>query len=140
MIKRRGVLLRQQPEIAFELERRINMRIKTAMMIGLAVVLMSGAQALGQGQLQVEDIQSEIVGSPDSGGNVQFRVKATVMDMSGSGTRYSMQVQGLDDNGTPLTTVYVQGFVEGGSRGWLVGQGSMPLDKYSSIVNWVKGP
>lgn len=134
------MLLRQQPEIAFELERRINMRIKTAMMIGLAVVLMSGAQALGQGQLQVEDIQSEIVGSPDSGGNVQFRVKATVMDMSGSGTRYSMQVQGLDDNGTPLATVYVQGFVEGGSRGWLVGQGSMPLDKYSSIVNWVKGP
>jgi hypothetical protein len=114
------------------------MRIKTAMMIGLVVVLMSGAQALGQGQLQIEDIQSEIVGSPDSGGNVQFSVKATVFDMSGSGTRYSIQVQGLDDNGTALTTLHVQGYVEAGSRGWLVGQGSMPLDKYSSIVNWVK--
>jgi hypothetical protein len=115
------------------------MRIKTAMMIGLVMVLISGAQALGQDPLQVEDIQSEIVGSPDSAGNVQFSVKATVFDMSGSGTRYSIQVQGLDDNGTPLATAQVQGYVGAGSRGWLVGQGSMPLDKYSSIVNWVKG-
>jgi hypothetical protein len=45
----------------------------------------------------------------------------------------------LDDNGTPLATVQVQGYVGAGSRGWLVGQRSMPLDKYSSIVNWVKG-
>jgi|OpeIllAssembly_1097287.scaffolds.fasta_scaffold00278_4 hypothetical protein len=115
------------------------MRIKMAMMIGLVVILMSGSQAFGQGKLQIEDIQSEIVGSPDSGGNVQFSVKATVFDMSGFGTKYSIQVQGLDDNGSPLITISVQGYVEAGSRGWLVGQGSMPLDKYSSIVNWVKG-
>jgi hypothetical protein len=114
------------------------MRINTAMMIVLVMVLMFGSQALAQGQLQIEDVQSEIVGSPDSAGNVQFSVTATALNPSVFGTVFSVEVQGLDGAGSPLTSVYVQGRVEGGSRGHLVGQGSMPLDKYSSIVNWVQ--
>jgi len=114
------------------------MRIKTAMMIVLVMVLMFGSQALAQGQLRIEDVQSEIVGSPDSAGNIQFSVRATALNPSVSGTVFSVEVQGLDGTGSPLISVTVRGRVDGGSRGDLVGQGSMPLDRYSTIVNWVQ--
>lgn len=116
------------------------MRIKTARMIVLVMALMFGPQALAQGQLQFEDVQSEIVGSPDSAGNVQFSVRVTALNPSVSGGELFVQVQGLDSAGSPLATVTVRGWIDGGMRGDLVGQGSMPLNKYSSIVSWVQAP
>jgi hypothetical protein len=62
---------------------------------------------------------------------------ATDLNPSVFETEFSVEVQGLDDNGSPLTSVTVRGPVDGSIRGDLVGHGSMPPDKYSSIVNWV---
>jgi hypothetical protein len=115
------------------------MKTKTTMMI-LFMVLMFAAEAVAQNQLQVQDIQSQIVGSPDSGGNVQFSVTATVLNTTQWGREFSIQVNGLDDNGSVLTSVTLWGRVGGLEQGTLVGQASMPLSQYSSIVDWVRAP
>jgi hypothetical protein len=114
------------------------MKTKTTMMIILFMALMFGREAFAQNQLQVQDIQSQIVGSPDSSGNVQFSVTATALNPTQSGTEFSIEVNGLDDNGSALTSVTLWGRVGGLEQGTLVGQGSMPLANYSSIVNWVQ--
>jgi len=114
------------------------MKAKRAMMIVLFVVLMFGAEAFAQNQLQVQDIQSQIVGSPDSGGYVQFSVTATAFNPTQYGTEFSVVVNGLDDKGTVLTSVTLWGRVGGLEQGTLAGQGSMPLSQYSSIENWVQ--
>lgn len=114
------------------------MRTKTTVMITAMIVLLLGAQAFAQGQqIQVQNIQSQIVGSPDSAGYVQFSVTATVWNPTMYGTEYSVQVQGVDSNGSPLTNVTLWGRVGGEGSGTLVGQGSLPEATYGSIVNWV---
>jgi len=115
------------------------MRIKTAMMIVLVMVSMFGLEAYAQNQLQVQDIQSQIVGSPDSAGNVQFSVTAIALNPTMYGTEFSLQVQGLDSNGSPLTRVTLWGRIGGREQGTLVGQGSLPEATYGSIVKWVQG-
>ena len=114
------------------------MRTKTAIMIALIMALVFGHEAFAQSQLQIQDIQSQLVGSPDSTGNVQFTVTATVLNPTMYGTQFFVQVQGVDNNGSALTTVTLSGRIGGRETGTLVGQGSMPLAKYDSIVNWVQ--
>jgi len=114
------------------------MRIKTAMMIVLVMVSMFGLEAYAQNQLQVQDIQSQIVGSPDSAGNVQFSVTATALNPTMYGTQFNVQVLGLDSSGAQVTNVTVSGRVGGRETGTLTGYGSLPQAKYDSIVNWVQ--
>jgi hypothetical protein len=114
------------------------MKTKRAIMIVLFMALMFGAEVFAQNQLQVQDIQSQIVGSPDSGGYVQFSVTATALNPTQYGTEFSIVVNGLDDKGSALTSVTLWGRVGGLEQGTLVGQGSMPLSQYTSIVDWVQ--
>jgi hypothetical protein len=114
------------------------MRMKTAMAIVLVMVLMLGAEAFAQAQLQIQNIQSQIVGSPDSAGNVQFTVTATALNPTMYGTEFSVQVQGLNSSGSPVTTVTLWGRIGGRETGTLTGQGSLPEGTYSSIVNWTQ--
>jgi hypothetical protein len=121
-----------------ELKRRKNMRIRTAMVIALVLSLTFFGQAFAQAQVQIQDIQSQIVGSPDSAGNVQFTVTATALNPTMYGTEFSVQVQGLDNNGSPLTNVTLWGRIGGRETGTLTGQGSLPEATYGSIVNWTQ--
>lgn len=114
------------------------MRKKTVYVIALFMALVFGHEAFAQSQLQIQDIQSQLVGSPDSTGNVQFTVTATVLNPTMYGTQFSLQVQGVDGNGSPLTSVILSGRIGGRETGTMVGQGSMPLANYQSIVNWVQ--
>ena len=65
------------------------------------MALVFGHEAFGQTQLQMQNIESQIVGSPDSAGNVQFSVMATALNPTMYGTEFSVQVQGLDSSGSP---------------------------------------
>jgi hypothetical protein len=121
-----------------ELKRRRNMRTKTVVMFVIMMTLLFGPQAFAQAQLQIQDIQSQIVGSPDSAGNVQFTVTATALNPTMYGTEFSVQVQGLDSNGSPLTNVTLWGRIGGRETGTLTGQGSLPEATYGSIVNWTQ--
>jgi hypothetical protein len=121
-----------------ELKRRRNMRTKTVVMFVIMMTLLFGPQAFAQAQLQIQDIQSQIVGSPDSAGNVQFAVTATALNPTMYGTEFSVQVQGLDSNGSPLTNVTLWGRIGGRETGTLTGQGSLPEATYGSIVNWTQ--
>jgi hypothetical protein len=112
------------------------MRTKTVVMFVIMMTLLFGPQAFAQAQLQIQNIQSQIVGSPDSAGNVQFSVTATALNPTMYGTEFSVQVQGVDSSGSPLTTVTVWGRVGGRETGTLTGQGSLPEATYGSIVNW----
>lgn len=112
------------------------MRTKTAVMLVIMMTLLFGPQAFAQTQLQVQDIQSQIVGSPDSSGAVQFTVTATALNPSMYGTQFSVQVQGLDSNGSQVTNVVLSGRIGGRETGTLTGNGSLPQAKYDSIVNW----
>jgi len=103
------------------------------------MALVFGHEAFGQTQLQMQNIESQIVGSPDSAGNVQFSVTATALNPTMYGTEFCVQVQGLDSSGSPLTTVTAWGRAGGRETGTLTGQGSLPEATYSSIVNWVQG-
>jgi hypothetical protein len=121
-----------------ELKRRRNMRTKTVVIFVIMMTLLFGPQAFAQAQLQIQDIQSQIVGSPDSAGNVQFTVTATALNPTMYGTEFSVQVQGLDSNGSPLTNVTLWGRIGGRETGTLTGQGSLPEATYGSIVNWTQ--
>jgi hypothetical protein len=112
------------------------MKIKMAMMIVLVMVSMVGPVAFAQGQIQVQSIHSQIVGSPDSAGYVQFSVTANVWNPTMYGTEYSVQVQGLTSNGSPVTSLTLWGRVGGEGSGTLTGQGSLPEAAYNSIENW----
>jgi hypothetical protein len=112
------------------------MRTKTVMVVLLMMVLLFGREAFAQAQLQIQDIQSQIVGSPDSAGNVQFSVTATALNPTMYGTEFSVQVQGLNSSGSPVTTVTLWGRIGGRETGSLTGQGSLPEATYSSIANW----
>jgi hypothetical protein len=54
------------------------------------------------------------------------------------GTQFSVEVKGVDSNGSSLTRVTLSGRIGGRETGTLVGHGSMPLANYQSIVNWVQ--
>jgi hypothetical protein len=112
------------------------MKIKTALLIVLVMLSMFGSAALAQGQIQVQNIQSQMVGSPDSAGYVQFNVTADAWNPTIYGTEYSVQVQGLNSNGSAVTTMTLWGRVDGQGWGTLTGQGSLPQAVYGSIVNW----
>jgi hypothetical protein len=112
------------------------MKIKTIMLTVLVMLSIFGSVAFAQGQIQVQNIQSQIVGSPDGAGYVQFNVTADAWNSTMYGTEYSVQVQGLTSNGTPVTTVTLWGRVDGQGWGTLTGQGSLPQAVYGSIVNW----
>jgi hypothetical protein len=112
------------------------MKIKTAMLIILVMLSMFGLSTFAQAQIQVQNIQSQIAGSPDSAGYVQFNVTADAWNPTMYGTEYSVQVQGLNGNGSAVTTVTLWGRVDGEGSGTLTGQGSLPQATYDSIVNW----
>jgi hypothetical protein len=114
------------------------MRKKTAYVIALFMALVFGHEAFGQTQLQIQNIQSQIVGSPDSAGNVQFSVTATALNPTMYGTEFSVPVQGLNSSGSPVTTVTLWGRIGGRETGPLTGQGSLPEATYGSIVNWTQ--
>jgi hypothetical protein len=114
------------------------MRTKTVGMLAILVALLLGPQALAQAQLQIQDVQSQVVGSPDSSGAVQFSVTATALNLTMYGTQFNVQLLGLDSNGAQVTNVVVSGRVEGRETGTLTGQGSLPQARYDSIVNWVQ--
>ena len=114
------------------------MRRKTVYVMALLMTLIFGHEAFAQSPLQLENIQSQLVGSPGSAGNVQFSVTATALNPTMYGTQFFVQVQGVDGNGSALTTVTLSGRIGGRETGTLVGQGSMPLANYQSIVNWVQ--
>lgn len=115
------------------------MKTKTAIAAIFMLALMVGSEAFAQTQLEVQNIQSQVVGSPDGGGNVQFSVTATAFNPTMYGTQFSIVVQGVDNTGSPLTSVTLWGRIQGRETGTLVGQGSMPLGKYESVANWVQG-
>jgi hypothetical protein len=117
-------------------ERKRSMRTKTVVMLVIMMTLLFGAQAFAQAQLQIQNIQSQIVGSPDSAGNVQFSVTADALNPSMYGTEFSVQVQGLNGSGSSVTTVTLWGRVGGRETGTLTGQGSLPQATYDSIANW----
>ena len=102
------------------------------------IALMVGSNVFAQAQLQVQDIQSQIVGSPDSGGNVQFTVTATAFNPTMYGTQFSIVAQGLDRSGVPLTKMTLWGRIEGRETGTLSGQGLMRLSDYETIMSWVQ--
>jgi hypothetical protein len=114
------------------------MRTKTVLMLVLLMALLFGPQAFAQAQLQIQDAQSQIVGSPDSAGNVQFSVTATALNPTMYGTQFNVQVLGLDSSGAQVTNVIVSGRVGGRETGTLTGYGSLPQAKYDSIINWVQ--
>jgi hypothetical protein len=114
------------------------MRTKMVGMLALLVALLFGPQALAQAQLQIQDVQSQIVGSPDSAGNVQFSVNASALNPTMYGTQFNVQVLGLDSSGAQVTNVIVSGRIGGRETGTLTGNGSLPQAKYDSIVNWVQ--
>jgi hypothetical protein len=114
------------------------MRTKTATMIVLMMALIFGREAFAMNPIQVQSVQSQIVGSSDSAGNVRFSVTANVWNPTMYGTDYSVQVQGLDSNGSPLASVTLWGRVGGRGSGTLVGRGSLPEESYGSIVKWVQ--
>ena len=114
------------------------MRRKTVYVIALLMALIFGHEAFAQNQLQIESIQAQIVGSPDSAGNVQFSVTATALNPTMYGALFSADVQGIDSNGSPVTRIRLWGRIAGRETGTLVGHGSMPLANYESIVNWVR--
>ena len=100
--------------------------------------LIFGSEALSVNPIQVQSVQSQIVGSSDSAGYVQFSVTANVWNPTMYGTDYYVQVEGLDSNGSSLTRVTLWGRVGGRGSGTLVGHGSLPGASYGSIVNWVQ--
>ena len=102
------------------------------------MALVFGHEAFGQTQLHIQNIQSQIVGSPDSAGNVQFSVTATALNPTMYGTEFSVPVQGLNSSGSPVTTVTLWGRIGGRETGPLTGQGSLPEATYGSIVNWTQ--
>ena len=114
------------------------MRRKTVYVTALLSALIFSHEAFAQNQLQVENIQAQIVGSPDSAGNVQFSVTATALNPTTYGTQFNVQLLGLDSNGAQVTNVVVSGRVGGRETGTLTGQGSLPQARYDSIVNWVQ--
>ena len=114
------------------------MRTKTAITIVLLMALLFWGETFAQAQLQIQDIQSQIVGSPNSAGDVQFTVTATALNPTMYGTEFSVQVQGLNSSGSPVTTVTLWGRIGGRETGTLTGQGSLPEATYSSIVNWTQ--
>jgi hypothetical protein len=112
------------------------MKIKTTMLIALVMLSIFGSVTFAQGQVQVQNIQSQTVGSPDGAGYVQFKVTADAWNSTMYGTEYSVQVQGLTSNGSPVTSVTLWGRVDGQGWGTLTGEGSLPQAVYNSIVNW----
>jgi hypothetical protein len=112
------------------------MKIKTIMLTVLVMLSIFGSVAFAQGQIQVQNIQSQVTGSPDDAGYVQFNVTADAWNSTMYGTEYSVQVQGLTGNGAPVTTVTLWGRVDGQGWGTLTGQGSLPQSVYNGIVNW----
>jgi hypothetical protein len=114
----------------------MNMKIKVGILIVLVMLSVLGSEAFAQGQIQIQNIQSQIVGSPDNAGYVQFNVTADAWNPTMYGTEYSAQVQGLNSNGSAVTTVTLWGRVDGQGWGTLTGQGSLPQATYDSIVNW----
>lgn len=113
------------------------MRKKTLYVLAVLTVLIFGHEAFAQSEIQVENIQSQIVGSPDTAGYVQFSVTASVWNPTRYGTEFSADVEGINSNGSPLTRVTLWGRVGGEGEGTLVGQGAMSLATYDSIANWV---
>jgi hypothetical protein len=113
------------------------MKIKMVVLIVLVTVSLFGSVAFAQGQIQVQNIQSQIIGSPDSAGYVQFNVTAYAWNPTIYGTDYSVQVEGLNSNGSVVTTVTLSGRVDGQGSGTLTGQGALPQATYNSIANWV---
>jgi hypothetical protein len=112
------------------------MKIKMGMMIVLVMLSFFVSVAFAQGQIQVQNIQSQIAGSADSAGYVQFSVTADAWNPTMYGTEYSAQIQAFNSSGSPVTTVTLWGRVDGEGWGTLTGQGSLPQATYDSIVNW----
>jgi hypothetical protein len=120
------------------LEGERKMRRSMTLMIAFCLVCALGHEvfAQGEGGLKLDTFQSKLMSGEDSSGNVRFTVTASAWNYSDYGQQFNVPVQGLDNNGKALISIYISGRVGAREAGTLHGQGSMPLQAYDSIVSW----
>ena len=109
-------------------------------MIALAVVFLWGTQASAQSNLRIENVETKLVGAPDSAGFVTFTVRAWARNVSRYGQWFFVTVKAVDINGYPLCTVDLRGRINGREVGIIEGIGTLTLDEYTSIASWVQMP
>jgi hypothetical protein len=114
------------------------MRKTTLWMIALTLAFLWSPEASAQSKLRIENVETQLVGAPDSAGFVTFTVRAQARNVSGTGQRFFVTVMAVDSSGTSLRTVDLRGRISGREVGILEGIGTMTLDEYNSIVSWVQ--
>jgi hypothetical protein len=116
------------------------MRRKGLRTIALALAFLWSAQVYAQSNLRIENVQTKLVGAPDSGGFVIFTARARARNVSRYGQWFFVTVKAVDNSGYPLCTVDLRGRVNGREIGILEGIGTLTLDEYTSIASWVEIP
>jgi hypothetical protein len=114
------------------------MRRTTLWMIALTLAFLWSPEVLAQSNLRIENVETQLVGAPDSAGFVTFTVRAQARNVNGTGQRFFVTVMAVDSSGYSLRTVDLRGRISGREVGILDGIGTMTLDEYNSIVSWVQ--
>ena len=104
--------------------------------IAFLTVFTFGPGVFAENALRVDNIESELTGSPDSSGYVDFAVRARVWNLTDIGREFTLTVKGMDSSGSPLKQVYLRGRLGAREEGTLEGRGSLPLNTYESIQRW----
>jgi len=111
-------------------------RVRGFFMIAFFTAFMFGPGVFAENELRVDNIESELTGSPDSSGYVDFAVRARVWNLGQYGREFNITVEGINSSGSPLKQVYLRGRIGAREEGTLEGRGSMPLNTYESIQRW----
>jgi hypothetical protein len=116
------------------------MRKKGLWMIALTLAFLWTAQVSAQSNLRIENVETKLVGAPDSAGFVTFTVRAWARNVSRYGQWFFVTVKAVDNSGSSLCTVDLRGRISGREVGTLDGIGTLTLDEYTSIASWVQMP
>ena len=111
-------------------------KIRAFFVIAFFAVFMFAPGVFAENELRLDNIESELTGSPDSTGYVDFVVRATAWNFGQYGREFNITVEAMDSSGSPLKQVYLRGRVGAREEGTLEGRGSMPLNTYESIQSW----
>jgi hypothetical protein len=114
------------------------MKKTTLWMIALTLTLLWSPEVSAQSKLRIENVETQLVGAPDSAGFVTFTVRVQARNVSGTGQRFFVTVVAVDSSGTSLRAVDLRGRISGREVGILEGIGTMTLEEYNSIVSWVQ--
>ena len=114
------------------------MKSLVTVMIALTLAFLWSPEVSAQSKLRIENVETQLVGAPDSAGFVTFTVRAQARNVSGTGQRFFVTVMAVDSSGTSFRTVDLRGRISGREVGILEGIGTMTLDEYNSIVSWVQ--